>query len=142
MSKVTLDFIPGRERRGFWGCKDEEFAADFCLVSKRTLPDLEYRIFKYHSFPAAIGSWLPPLNMDRGNFFHAVYRIEQKLVRVFSRARALFPLSGRRLLPRPQQKHHQRDAAPSPHPASAAQLDAGPEREDRVNRSFITQTGI
>ena len=38
MSRVTLDPLPGKDRRGSWGRKDEEFAADFCLVSKRS-PD-------------------------------------------------------------------------------------------------------
>ena len=95
MSKVTLDFIPGRERRGSWGRKDEEFAADFCLVSRRTLSGLEYRIFKYHFLLGA--DWklcCRKLEMDRGNFFHAVYRIEQKLGRVFRELEpyALFPV--------------------------------------------------
>ncbi len=48
MSRVTLDPLPGKERRGTWGRKDEEYSADFCLVSKRTLTELEHRIFRYH----------------------------------------------------------------------------------------------
>ncbi len=39
MSRVTLDPLPGKDRRGAWGRKDEEYMADFCLVSKRTLTD-------------------------------------------------------------------------------------------------------
>jgi hypothetical protein len=35
LSRVTLDPLPGKERRGTWGRKDEEYSADFCLVSKR-----------------------------------------------------------------------------------------------------------
>jgi hypothetical protein len=95
MSKVTLDFTPGSARKGSWGRKDEEYAADFCLVSKRTLNELEYRIFKYHFLLGA--DWklcCRRLQMDRGNFFHAVYRIEQKLGRVFRELDpySLFPL--------------------------------------------------
>jgi hypothetical protein len=142
MSKVTLDFIPGRERRGFWGCKDEEFAADFCLVSKRTLPDLEYRIFKYHSFPAAIGSCAAAAELGSRQFLsRRVSDRAEARPRLFASS-SLIPSFQSTTTSTAQQKHHQRDAAPSPHPASAAQLDAGPEREDRVNRSFITQTGI
>ena len=95
MSRVTLDPLPGKDRRGAWGRKDEEFAADFCLVSKRTLTEPENRIFKL-SFSARGGleAVLSKLRMDRGNFFHAVYRIEQKLGRVFRELEpySLFPV--------------------------------------------------
>ena len=95
MSRVTLDPLPGKDRRGAWGRKDEEFAADFCLVSRRNLTETENRIFKYHFLLGA--DWklcCSRLSMDRGNFFHAVYRIEQKLGRVFRELQPypLFPL--------------------------------------------------
>jgi len=95
MSKVTLDPLPGKDRRGAWGRKSEEFAADFCLVSKRTLSESEYLIFRYHFLLGA--DWkmcCRKLRMDRGNFFHAVYRIEQKLGRIFREIEpyALFPV--------------------------------------------------
>jgi hypothetical protein len=96
MSKVTLDPMPGKDRRGAWGRKDEEYSADFCLVSKRTLTEFEHRIFRYHFLMGA--DWklcCRKLKMDRGNFFHAVYRIEQKLGRVFRELEpyALFPVN-------------------------------------------------
>jgi hypothetical protein len=96
MSRVTLDPLPGKERRGTWGRKDEEYSADFCLVSKRTLTEVEHRIFRYHFLLGA--DWklcCQKLQMDRGNFFHAVYRIEQKLGRVFRELEpyALFPVN-------------------------------------------------
>lgn len=95
MSKVTLDLAPGGTRKGSWGRKDEEFAADFCLISRRTLNELEYRIFKFHFLLGA--DWklcCRRLRIDRGNFFHAVYRIEQKLGRVFRELEpySLFPV--------------------------------------------------
>jgi len=95
MSKVTLDPLPGKDRRGAWGRKSEEFAADFCLVSKRTLSESEYHIFRYHFLLGA--DWkmcCRKLRMDRGNFFHAIYRIEQKLGRIFREIEpyALFPV--------------------------------------------------
>jgi hypothetical protein len=95
ISKVSMDPTAGKSRRGAWGRKDEEYIADFCLVSKRTLTELEYRIFRYHFVLGA--DWklcCQKLRMDRGNFFHAVYRIEQKLGRVFRELEpyGLFPV--------------------------------------------------
>src|SRR5262249_8614038 len=77
MSRVTLDLVPGKDRRGSWSRKDEEFTADFYLVSKRNLSEEEFRIFRYHFLLGA--DWklcCRKLRIDRGNFFHAVYRIE------------------------------------------------------------------
>lgn len=84
MSRVTLHFIPGRQGRMAFGRKDEEYCADFYLVSKRHLSEEEFKLFRYHFLLGA--DWrlcCRKLGMDRGNFFHAVYRIEQKLGRVF-----------------------------------------------------------
>jgi len=95
ISKVTLDPLPGKDRRGAWGRKDEEYIADFCLVSKRTLTEMEYRIFRNHFLLGA--DWklcCQKLSMDRGNFFHSVYRLQQKLGRVFRELEpyGLFPV--------------------------------------------------
>ena len=84
ISRVTLDPLPGRDSRGTWGRKDEEYIADFCLVSRRMLTEFEHRIFKYHFLLAA--DWrlcCRRLKMDRGSFFHAVYRIQQRLGKAF-----------------------------------------------------------
>ena len=95
ISRVSLEANPGRQRRSVWGLKNEEFIADFCLVSRRTLEESQYRIFKYHFLLGA--DWklcCHKMNMDRGTFFHEVYRIEQKLGRTFRELEphALFPL--------------------------------------------------
>ncbi|HMF76626.1 MAG TPA: hypothetical protein VK604_13280 [Bryobacteraceae bacterium] len=95
MSRVSLEANPGRQRKTVWGLKDEEFIADFCLVSRRTLSEREYLIFKYHYLLAA--DWklcCSKLKTDRGSFFHDVYRVEQKLGRTFRELEphALFPL--------------------------------------------------
>ena len=58
--------------------------ADFCLVAKRTLSESEHNVFKFHFLLGA--DWklcCNKLGMDRGTFFHAVYRIEQKLGRTY-----------------------------------------------------------
>ncbi len=96
MSKASPERIAGREGRLTWGRKDEEYVADFCLVSRRALDELEYQVFRFHFLLGA--DWklcTRRLNMDRGNFFHTVYRIEQKLGRVFRELEpyGLFPLN-------------------------------------------------
>jgi hypothetical protein len=95
VSRVSLEPHQGRHRPTTWGLKDEEYIADFCLVSRRTLTDFEHTLFRYHFLLGA--DWklcARKLCIDRGTFFHAVYRIEQKLGRVFRELQpyALFPL--------------------------------------------------
>jgi hypothetical protein len=95
ISRVSLESNPGRQRKATWGMKSEEFMADFILVSRRNLNEYEYRIFKYHFLLGA--DWklcCRKMNIDRGTFFHDVYRIQQKLGRTFRELEpyALFPL--------------------------------------------------
>lgn len=95
MSQATLQRTSGKESRQCWGRRNEEFVADFCLVGKRSLDAFEYRIFKFHFLLGA--NWrlcCRQLKLDRGLFFHAVYRIQQKLGRVFRELQpyGLFPL--------------------------------------------------
>jgi hypothetical protein len=95
MSRVSLEANLGQTRRSVWGLKDEEYTADFCLVSQRTLSLREHRIFRFHYLLGA--DWKlcsQKLNMERGEFFHEIYRIEQKLGRVFRELEphALFPV--------------------------------------------------
>ena len=78
-----------------WGRKDEEYVADFCLVSRRALTEEENKLFRLHFLLGA--DWrlcCRQLGIDRGIFFHSVYRIEQKLGRAFRDVRPypLFPL--------------------------------------------------
>jgi hypothetical protein len=95
VSRVSLEANPGRHRKSVWGLKNEEYIADFVLVSRRTLSDYEFVIFKYHFLLGA--DWnlcCKKLKLDRGEFFHEVYRIQQKLGRTFRELEphALFPL--------------------------------------------------
>lgn len=92
LSAISMDrFGQGRSRGFTFGRKREEYAADFCLVSRRTLSDnpLQSTIFELH-FLASAG-WREccrALRIDRGSFFHEVYKIEVRLGKVF---RALRP---------------------------------------------------
>jgi hypothetical protein len=69
--------------------------ADFCLVSRRMLDEEDHRLFRFYFLLGA--DWqlcARRLKMDRGNFFHAIYRIERTLGRAFSEIRPypLYPL--------------------------------------------------
>jgi hypothetical protein len=108
---VNLEFFRGKESRISYGRKNEEYMADFCLISKRSLNAFQYDLFRYHFLLGA--DWklcCRRLKMDRGAFFHEVYRIEQKLGRVFRELSpySLYPLEeyfhGTRRNPRPSQR--------------------------------------
>jgi len=95
MSKVTLTLCAGKDRRLTWVRKDEDYVADFCLVSRRTLDDFEYKVFRNHFLLGA--DWrlcCRQMKVDRGTFFHAVYRVQQKLGRIFRELEpySLYPL--------------------------------------------------
>jgi hypothetical protein len=83
--------------RRVYGRKAEEFAADFYLVSKRTLAQTPFawRIFELHFLAGhdwrACGE---QLGITKGTFFHEVYDVEQRLGRALRELRPypLFPL--------------------------------------------------
>jgi hypothetical protein len=69
--------------------------ADFCLVSRRVLDEFAYKVFRYHFLLGA--DWklcCRQLRIDRGTFFHTIYRIEQQLGRTFADLKPypLYPL--------------------------------------------------
>lgn len=95
MSRVSVENAGGRNRRPVWGRKDEEYIADFSLTAKKTLDEFEYKVFRFHYLLGA--DWklcCRQMKLDRGNFFHAVYRIQQKMGRQLRELEpyALFPL--------------------------------------------------
>lgn len=95
LTKCTLDLPTGNTRRYSWGRKDEEYIADFCLVSRRYLDSEEYKVFRFHYLLGA--DWklcTRQLKVDKGEFFHTLYRIQQRLGRVFRELKpfALYPL--------------------------------------------------
>ena len=89
---ATFERIDGGEVRITYSSKGEEFVADFESVSRRVLDAGEYRIFRFHYVLGA--DWklcCGRLKMERDDFFHALYRIEQKLGRSFAELRP-YPL--------------------------------------------------
>jgi hypothetical protein len=84
----------GRSSRGAWGRKEEEYIADFELISRRSLDPFHHKIFRYHFLLGA--DWklcCKRLGVDRGAFFHAIYRIEEALGKAFylTEPYALYP---------------------------------------------------
>jgi hypothetical protein len=96
LSSVRFSQSRGTKRRhGTWGRPDEEFMADFCLLARGGLSEDEHRLFRFHFLLGA--DWkicCVKLGMKRGDFFHAVYRVEAKLGRRFAEVlpHALFPI--------------------------------------------------
>jgi hypothetical protein len=93
-SKVTLMPCQGMDVNCTWTRTSGDYMADFYLVAKRVLTEDEFKIFRYHFLLSA--DWkicCRRLSIDRGTFFHAVYRIEQKLGRAYREIRpySLFP---------------------------------------------------
>ena len=81
----------GRSLVRFYGMRREEYIADVELTARRVLLPEEWSLFELHMLRKL--TWracCPTLRLDRGNFFHAVYRIETKLGLAFG---ALEPYS-------------------------------------------------
>ncbi len=98
MSQARMERIGlSNESRFVFGRKQEEFAADFFLISQRvlkTLP-LQWAIFRAHWLQGQ--DWKAcskRFGMDRGTFFHEVYRIQSRLGRAFCEVKpyAIYPL--------------------------------------------------
>lgn len=95
MSQVSLVPCKGRERKMTYARLDEEYIADFCLVARRHLTDFDHMVFRFHFVLG--GDWhlcCRQMKIDRGVFFHSVYRIQRRLGRVFRELEpfSLFPL--------------------------------------------------
>jgi hypothetical protein len=92
---VSWEHCSGTQGCRTYSRKREEFMADFCLISRRTLEPAEYQLFRFYFLLGA--DWklcAKRLKMERGALFHAIYRIERKLGRAFAETEpyGLFPL--------------------------------------------------
>jgi len=84
MTTVSLDWNAGPICRRSYGRKIEEYIADFCLIARRMLDDEHYDVFRYYFLLGGDCTIVSTrLNMDKGNFFHRVYRVEEILGRAF-----------------------------------------------------------
>jgi hypothetical protein len=95
MSQAVLEYSSRGCGRTIWGRKDEEYVADFLLVSKRHLNPDEYQVFRYHFLLGAdYNLCCKRLGMEKGPFFHMIYRIMRRLGRVYRELKpyALYPI--------------------------------------------------
>ena len=94
-SNLTLEHSEGPTGHRFWGRRNEEYIADFELTCRRTLNKDDYELFKWHYLYGA--DWklcIQKLGIDKGTFFHAVYKVQERLGHVFRELQpyAMFPL--------------------------------------------------
>lgn len=92
---VSWEFCGGATARRMYSRKREEFMADFCLLSRRLLSEEDHRLFALYFLGGA--DWqlcARRFHLDRGNFFHGIYRIERLLGRLFAELQPypLYPL--------------------------------------------------
>jgi hypothetical protein len=78
-----------------WGRKNEEYIADFESLTRRALTPEEHKFFRLRYILGA--DWkltMRQYKLDRGFYFHMLYRIEEKLGRACREMEpfALFPL--------------------------------------------------
>lgn len=93
-ARVEYEYCPGRDANRSWTHKAQDYCADFYLTAKRTLPLDEFQVFRLHFVLGfEYNACCRFLRVDRGAFFTSVYRIEEKLGRVYRELRpyALFP---------------------------------------------------
>jgi hypothetical protein len=82
---VSLEQASGPIGYRLYSRKREEFMADFCLVAQRELNEEDYRIFRYFFLLRADSRLCSRyIGLDRGNWYHTIYRIEEKLGRKFA----------------------------------------------------------
>jgi hypothetical protein len=93
--RTRLEASPNGGRRTTWGRKNEEYCADFFLVARRALSASEWKLFSYHFLLGAdIRLCARQLKIERGVAYFQVYRIMEKLGRLFAELKpyALYPL--------------------------------------------------
>ncbi len=83
--RPVLYEFSGAPRGGrFYGRKYEEFVADFISISRRTLDEAQFAVLTLHFIQGEDWkSCSAKLGLSKGNFFHAVYAIQEKLGRAF-----------------------------------------------------------
>jgi hypothetical protein len=82
---VSLEYSQGPIGYRMYSRKQEEYMADFSIVSRRALGEQDYKLFRYVFLLGA--DWrlcIGKLATDRGNFFHDIYRIEERLGRYYA----------------------------------------------------------
>ncbi len=96
LTQKSFEYLPGSgEVAVMYDRKGEEYVADFQLIARRHLDSQDIKLFRYHFVLGA--DWklcCSRLGLDRGTFFHAIYRIQRKLGKAFRETQPypLFPV--------------------------------------------------
>ena len=130
---AALEYTAGSDGRRTYCRKFEEYVADFCLIARRELPEPdEYKAFRYMFLLGADPNVAAArMNLERGAFFHMLYRVEEKLGRAFAETRPypLYPLDEYFGGPiRKQQIREVRSAFPPMHLRKRRRRDRSRER--------------
>lgn len=84
LKTVSAECTHGPVGNHYYSRKREEYAADFCLVTRRVLTEFEYKLFRYAFLLGADHDLCASrLKIDRRNYYHFLYRIQEKLGREF-----------------------------------------------------------
>ncbi|MBC8167929.1 MAG: hypothetical protein H7Y20_18930 [Bryobacteraceae bacterium] len=84
LSRSSPELGATQDASGTWSRKNEEYVADFMLLAKRTLNEDEHKLFRFRYILGA--DWhlcSRKLGMNKGVLHHSIYRIQEKLGRVF-----------------------------------------------------------
>lgn len=95
MSQIQYGIRQAPSAQAGFSMPDVEYSADFLLLAKRTLTPQQHGIFRLHFLLGA--GWAQccrRLSIDRGSFFHEVYRIEERIGRACAETQPypLYPL--------------------------------------------------
>jgi len=96
ITAVSLDLYPSGQSRRAYSRKKEEYAADFCLIGRRTLEPLDYDIFRYYYLLSLDWSRCSQrLQLDRNEFYRRLRGIQEKLGRAFAEQQpySLYPIN-------------------------------------------------
>ena len=95
VSRVDRSGRGARGKSGAWGLPSAEFLADVQLTARRELGHLpiEWFVWRFHFLLGA--DWklcCRRLGVDRGIFFHSVYRVQTVMGRAWAESHGLYPL--------------------------------------------------
>lgn len=95
VSRVDRSGRGARGKSGAWGLPSAEFLADVQLTARRELGDMpiEWAVWRFHFLLGA--DWklcCRRLGIERGIFFHSVYRVQTVMGRAWAESHGLYPL--------------------------------------------------
>ena len=96
ISTVSIETWCAHQGPRAFARRNEDFMADFTLIAKKTLTPAEHKAFRMHYLLGADWSLCCRyMGLTRGNYFHLVYHVEEKLGRAFASVQpyALYPTS-------------------------------------------------